>query len=311
MSDRPNPYAAHARHIAACTPGGGWTGLVMTLIAIDLVFGFSGGLLFAIWPTDGLPEGHWIDSTPGGLIVSLGLFVVPVLALGVIIAQFYRDSPLSVLGDLSRVAPEFWAVGKVLLWLNLALTLATFISSGTDELTMRPVITWAVFGLISLPFILIQTGSEELIYRGFLQQRLAGMHASPLIWMVVPSILFGVTHLGYAGDPVENLFYVVWAFVFGMACADLTARSGSLGAALAFHAVNNAFAFLLVAGEGGPNSGLALWVFPLEVIDPATGVYEVDFLPPDAGSGYFAATLVMQLLPVWMSWMAARIALRR
>ena len=311
MDDRPNPYVAHARHIAACTPGGGWTGLVMTLIAIDMAFGFSGGALFAIWPVDALPEGHWIDSTPGGLIVSLALFVVPVVTLAVIVKQFYRDSPLSLLGDVRQVPAQFWAVCKVLIGLNVVLTAVTFIGGGTEGLTVRPVMSWLVFSLISLPFILIQTSSEEVMYRGFLQQRLAGMHASPLIWMVVPSVLFGVTHIGYAGDPVENLFYVVWAFMFGMACADLTARTGSLGAALAFHAVNNAFAFLLVAGEGGPNSGLALFLYPLETIDPNTGVYEVDFLPPDAGAWFFVATLIMQLLPVWMSWMAARIALRR
>ncbi len=41
---------------------------------------------------------------------------------------------------------------------------------------------------------LIQTGAEELVFRGYLQQQLAARFASPLIWMVLPALIFGAVH---------------------------------------------------------------------------------------------------------------------
>jgi hypothetical protein len=82
--------------------------------------------------------------------------------------------------------------------------------------------------------------------------------------------------------------------IFGLLMADLTARSGTLGPAIAVHLVNNVSAMLIVSMPD-ELSGLALYLSPFSMADEA----ELRaWLPVD-----FAWMLV--------SWLAARLALRR
>ncbi|MEO1363377.1 MAG: CPBP family intramembrane glutamate endopeptidase, partial [Pseudomonadota bacterium] len=76
--------------------------------------------------------------------------------------------------------------------------------------------------------------------------------------------------------------------------ADLTARSGTLGPAIAVHFFNNVQAILL-ASPRGEMSGLALFVMPFGMGDEAQ---MAALMPVDLG---------------WMivAWLAARLALRR
>jgi len=96
--------------------------------------------------------------------------------------------------------------------------------------------------------------------------------------------------------------YVTWAFCFGLAASDLTARSGTLGPALAFHLANNAFAFLLYGEAGGPSSGFALFLFPPESMGDTftTG-----------SSASISWQLALELLLLGLMWLAARIGLKR
>jgi DNA-directed RNA polymerase subunit RPC12/RpoP len=43
--------------------------------------------------------------------------------------------------------------------------------------------------------VLIQTGAEEVLFRGYLQQQLAARFASPIAWMVLPSAIFALPAL--------------------------------------------------------------------------------------------------------------------
>jgi membrane protease YdiL (CAAX protease family) len=146
---------------------------------------------------------------------------------------------------------------------------------------------------LSLTGLLIQVSAEELVFRGYLQQQLAARFATPLIWAGVPALLFGLAHHDTAMG--GNVWLVViWAGLFGLLMADLTARAGTLGPAIAVHFVNN-FLGLLVIAPAETLSGLALYTYTFSLADTA---------------------MVRQLLPVdfalmLVSWLAARLALRR
>lgn len=129
---------------------------------------------------------------------------------------------------------------------------------------------WLVFLPLALFGILIQTGAEELVFRGYLQQQLAARFASPLVWLVFPSVLFGLAH--YAPDALGGHAWLVVAAtgLFGLIAADLTARSGALGLAWGLHFANNALAILVVSAMGGLD-GLALFRVP-EGAEPAGGM---------------------------------------
>ena len=93
----------------------------------------------------------------------------------------------------------------------------------------------------------------------------------------------------------ENaLLLVIWAVMFGVLMADLTARAGTLAPAIAIHLVNNFIAIVIISLPD-TLSGLSLYLSPFSMQDTA----ELRaWLPVD-----FAMMLV--------SWLAARLAIRR
>ena len=141
--------------------------------------------------------------------------------------------------------------------------------------------------------MLIQTGTEELLFRGYLQQQLAARFPAAWVWMGVPSLAFGMLHFSTEQYGASAWFVVIWAVCFGLAAADLTARTGNLGAAIGMHFANNA-ATLLLVGLYGRMDGLALY----------NAV--VDLSQPFAQLPYLAIDSVTLLV----SWLAARLILR-
>ncbi len=127
-------------------------------------------------------------------------------------------------------------------------------------------LSWLPFALVAIGF---QTLAEELFFRGYLQSQLAARFRSPLIWLVVPAIAFGFAHFAPGLPGWNSWFYVAFAAVFGILAGDLTARTGSLGAAWGWHFANNSFAVLIVATEGSV-TGLGLWRAQGGLMEPIT-----------------------------------------
>ena len=126
--------------------------------------------------------------------------------------------------------------------------------------TALPLPAWLglLFPLVALVFV--QATAEELIFRGYLLQQLALRSRSPLVWAVLPSAVFGAMH--WAGDlPGEaTAYYVLTAFLMGLALAALVWRTGSLWAAIGVHVGFNAIG-LTVVGAEGVLSGAQLFLF--------------------------------------------------
>nr|WP_252731340.1 CPBP family intramembrane glutamic endopeptidase [Lentibacter algarum] len=222
-----------------------------------------------------------------------------VLAVGFLHAR----SPLSLIGNLGRAVPQFAVCFGLLVALLVALEFVPPWWSFDALETTRPLLTWLALLPVALFAILVQIGSEELLYRGYLQQQLAVRFAHPLVWMLIPSLLFGFAHWSSTSPIAQNTQYVVWAFFFGLAASDLTARAGTLGPALALHLANNAFAFLLYAEHNGPSSGFALLLFPSgsmgEAFETATEVQAISW------------QLFIELCVLFVMWLTARLALKR
>jgi len=128
--------------------------------------------------------------------------------------------------------------------------------------------TWLSWMLLGAPLLLLQVSSEELVFRGYIQQQLAARFDSRWAWYVLPSVLFGMLHY----DP-ETLGSNVWIIVahttlFGLIAADVTARTGNLGAAIGLHFANNLYALAIVSLDGSL-SGLGLYKTPFHVSDEA------------------------------------------
>lgn len=232
-------------------------------------------------------------STPTGVLVLLFSFVIMLVATAMVTAQIHKRSPLTLLGPLPQVLRDFGASLALLIAVAVAITLLPPWGYAEPVVAGLPPLIWLLLLPISLTAVLIQTGAEEILFRGYLQQQLAARFNSPLVWMILPAILFGLLH--YRPESGANGWLIMlWAAGFSLAAADLTARAGNLGPAIALHFMNNVSALLFLSADG-TLSGLALFRLQIDLSDP-------EALRP---------YLWIDAMTIIVGWLAARLAIRR
>ena len=296
-------YAPHARFVAPAQAAADLPRLAFGVVAIEglyklFLMGFEQGL-------DATPgfSAHmmWYANTATGLLLQLFSFVFLALAV-VLVARLGHGRGLASL--IGPIGPSLralaWGFGAVLLFFALTELLPPYWMAEGQAAARTP-LYWLALLPLSLLALLVQCGAEELFYRGYIQQQLAARFARPWVWMVLPNIAFALAHweLGDFTPPAAQ--YVIWAFVFGVAASDLTARTGNLGAAIGFHLGNNAYAFLLFGEYAAPDSGLALFLFPSGALGDAL----LDEAP------LFTTAFFTELAGVGLMWLAVRLVLRR
>ena len=197
--------------------------------------------------------------TPGATLLLLatfaGMAAAPMLAL-----RLLHGRPTStLLGRAPRVLRDF-TVAAAVVGAFYAATVGLW-SLAFDAEPGLPPRTWLALLPLTLLGILLQTGAEELVFRGYLTQQLAARFRSRIVWMGVPAILFGLVHYAPAMSGSNALILVFGATLFGLLAADLTAATGSIGAAWGFHFANNVLALAVIATDG-TITGLALYLTP-------------------------------------------------
>ena len=290
----PSPYVSMARYTRPARQGTGPWAVALTIVAFELSFALT-GLIYRFVPVEAVATA-WMT------VLDFAVFAIPAAIL-VFAVKLFHGRPAATLFGAPVRAPfvkAAWAVALVLavqepllLWLDFQ-----------GEITIRAPLRWAPWLIPGLFAILIQVGTEELFYRGYLQQQLGALSARPLVWMVLPSVYFGCGHLYNGETLVEGILWAIWAAALGLACADLTARTGSIGAAVGLHFSNNIFATVVVETAGAPMSGLALLLYPPEApveMDPGLVALVSPFTVMD---------LILTVLSIGVMWLAARVALR-
>ena len=96
-------------------------------------------------------------------------------------------------------------------------------------------------------------------------QQLAARFTARLVWMGGPALGFALLHYDPAAGAMAWGIIAV-TLIFALVAADITVRTGNLGAAMAVHFLNN-FSALTVLGIDGSLSGLALYVTPFGLSD--------------------------------------------
>ncbi|TCO73519.1 CPBP family intramembrane glutamic endopeptidase [Rhodovulum euryhalinum] len=221
------------------------------------------------------------------LLASFGCLVVGTLVAARLV---HNRGLVSLTGPPGRAIADFarvlWALALLYaaLWLILPTGLEVTPNLGGGR--------WLALLPLALPLILLQVGAEELFFRGYLQQQLAARFKSPAIWIGLPAALFAWGHYLPEQSGGNALMVAAWAGLFAAVAADLTARTGTLGAAIALHFANNAVAILVIALPG-PVAALALYTYPFAADDPALG-----------------PLFLVDLGVIAVSWLAARVVLR-
>jgi len=290
-------YGAHERLVLSARAH---PALWRTVLGGILVFTVYMGLIYAAYGLVAALRGPGIAAAvfEGVFVTTLTardalwlFFSFAAMIVGTITAaQLLQErGPVSIIGPpvlaLTHFTRALWALTLLyaVLW--------ALLPAGPEMTPNLSTRHWLALLPVAIPVILIQTGAEELFFRGYLQQQLAARFAHPAVWIGLPSALFAWGHYAPDQTGANTVAVTLWAGIFAAAAADLTARTGTLGAALAFHFANNAASVLLISLPG-PVSGLALYVYPYAAHDPA--------LMP---------LLLVDLAVIGVSWLACRVAL--
>ena len=302
-SAMPHPrYAPHRAFISPAGRRGLWV-VVFMLLVFELAFIATPEFLAAALPAP-LAEAFWMGESRWAGLAQLASFGLAGLVFVGALRAVQRRGVWSLLGPRRLFWPMMLkaaAAGVLVLAIQFA---APPYTPREDFAEIRPLLPWLALVPAVLLVSLVQVGTEEIVYRGFLQQELAVRGAPVWLWMGLPSLLFGLAHFGAGTGMADAAAYVIWAACLGLACADLTARTGSLGPAIGLHLANNAGSLLVFGEAGAPLSGFALFLFPpweplpeqlaLPMLWSVTGIFD----------------LALQLGGILVLWLAARVAIR-
>lgn len=165
--------------------------------------------------------------------------------------------------EMSELRNAFIACGLVTLLIFLLVPDPSHLLTARSGLTLAE---WAVAFLPVTALIVLQSSAEEVVFRGYLVQILANRFASPLIWAVLPVVLFTAAHWDPAALPHMNAVALGSVLMFATAAMILLVVTGNLGACMGYHAANNIFAFLVISPEGVVDA-FALYTYP-NLADP-------------------------------------------
>ena len=123
--------------------------------------------------------------------------------------------------------------------------------------------------LIMLVLMPVQTGLEELVFRGYLLQGLALVFKNGIIPLIITSFVFGLAHMSNPevkrfGWEIMILYYVSFAFFMGA----ITLLDEGLELAFGIHFANNLISSLLISS---PNSVIKTYsLFEVKSENPQT-----------------------------------------
>lgn len=246
-----------------------WRLILGVLLILFVYFGFVGLVFWAGFayatPFKFLSWANAVLTVQGAVPTLIMLFTFVGMALGPIIAApaCHMRGPGSLFGPLSITMRGFFtAIIVVLLVYAITAAASVYFMPPLANLALNQ---WLMYLPYAVALILIQSSAEELLFRGYLQQQLAARFNSRIIWMVIPSALFAALHWDGA---MENTAWLVIGvtFIFALMAADLTEKTGSLGAAIGLHFANNVFAILIISVQD-TITGLALFVTPFDKTD--------------------------------------------
>lgn len=261
-------------------------GLVLTTVALALLMGLTA--IFRVMPQNlalelQSPTNPWIFFAAIAIVfASLGGGLAAAAAL------IQRKSPGDIIGQW-RWPLFLWGMG---IWLVVQIVL-----SGVDFALAPSGFSLGGHGapllaLWVLGALLIQTFTEEFIFRGFITQGIVLILRRPLPSACVSGLIFGAMHIPNGWPQAIN---AVW---FGIICALIAIRTGSIALGCGIHLANNYFGAIGVVSSGDVFKGSPGFLIQntpqLEWWDLAMAVLALAVLPwllqrfrlfPDNGAG--------------------------
>ncbi|WP_214476461.1 type II CAAX endopeptidase family protein [Mesorhizobium sp. dw_380] len=204
-------------------------------------------------------------ASPIGILSALASFAGIWIGLWVAMRWVHGEPLSALLGASRRVSRSDFLKGLVAVLITslvseiLLYLLAPGIARGTISLS-----SWLLFAIPIAALTLLQTSSEEVLFRGYLLRGLANRFRSPFIWALLPGLLFTSLHWSASSSAAINACVLVSIAAFALLLTLLVYATGNLGAALGAHFGNNLTGFLIISHQESYNSFALLNARPLE-----------------------------------------------
>ena len=204
---------------------------------------------------------------PQGVMAFLLTFLGIWIGLWVALRLLHRRRFGTLYGPSGRPFPGNVVKGAALALVFHAITLATWSTVvGPPERTALGLDIWALWIVPVLLGVMMQATSEELLFRGYILQQFAVWSRNPLVWAVVPALVFTALHYDAGMEAGMRWRVLVHILTFGLITALLVWRTGGLGAAIGLHVMNNIIA-ISVFGLEGAGFGFELWLFEATALE--------------------------------------------
>jgi len=187
------------------------------------------------------------------LIIQFGLFVFAAIGFLIGLKFIHKKTFTSILTGFQKFRfNRFWFA--FLVWGLLLITVVLVQNfSSPDSLTINFNLGGFLISLLLMViFMPIQTGLEEVIFRGYLLQGLSQVFKNGYVPLIITSVLFGLAHMSNPevrayGWPIMLAYFVCFALFMGA----ITLLDEGLELAFGIHFANNIISSVLV---NEPNS---------------------------------------------------------
>ncbi|MER9658059.1 CPBP family intramembrane metalloprotease [Mesorhizobium sp. M0152] len=228
---------------------------------------FGGAYAFFAWQgSSGVasPTQEFLAS-PVGILAALASFAGIWIGLWIAMRWVHREKLSALLGVSHRVSRSGFLKGLIAVLITslvseiLLYLLEPEIARGTISLS-----AWLLFLIPIVALTLLQTSSEEVLFRGYLLRGLANRFKSPFIWALLPGLLFTSLHWSTSSSAAINACVLASIAAFALLLTLVVYATGNLGAALGAHLGNNLTGFLLISHQESYNSFALFNAKPLE-----------------------------------------------
>lgn len=206
------------------------------------------------------------------LLLLFGMFVFAFLGFLIGLKKIHKKTLTSVLtGYQTFRFKRFWFAFAIWATMLIFTVLLAFIFEPNSLSINFNIGGFTVSLVLMLVFMPIQTGVEEVIFRGYLLQGLSQVFKNGIIPLLITSSLFGLAHMGNPevqayGVGLMLPYYVGFALFLGT----LTLLDEGLELAFGIHFANNIISSILITQ---PNSVIKTYaIFEAKPGNPATEI---------------------------------------
>jgi len=204
-------------------------------------------------------------ASPIGILSALASFAGIWVGLWVAMRWVHGEKLSALLGASRHVSwPDFLKGLIAVLLTSLVSEILLYALQPGIERGPIGLSSWLLFLIPIVLLTFLQTSSEEVLFRGYLLRGLASRFRSPVIWALLPGLLFTSLHWSTSSSAAINACVLASIAAFALLLTLVVYATGNLGAALGAHLGNNLTGFLIISHQESYNSFALFTAKPLE-----------------------------------------------